>query len=104
MNTVRLSFLNKYESKSLESLHSKEAESEDIYKKMNNHLSKDSFEQAKILDEESDNEVFERVDGPFGLTEENDKMTKRSQRLDPWIPAKMAETFDTPSISSCGIS
>jgi hypothetical protein len=56
MNTVRLSFLNKYESKSLESLHSKEAESEDIYKKMNNNLSKDSFEQAKILDEESENE------------------------------------------------
>ncbi len=44
MNTVRLSFLNKYENKSLESLHSKEAESEDIYKKMNNNLSKDSFE------------------------------------------------------------
>ena len=40
--------------------------------------SKDSFEQAKILDEESENEPFERVDGPFGLTEENDKKTKRS--------------------------
>jgi len=46
MNTVRFSLLNKYESKSLESLHSKEAESEDIYKKMNNHFSKSSFEQA----------------------------------------------------------
>jgi hypothetical protein len=30
------------------------------------------------LDEESENEAFERVDGPFGLTEENDKLTKRS--------------------------
>ena len=56
------------------------------------------------MDEESENEVFERVDGPFGLTEENDKMTKRSQKLDPWIPAKMVENFDTPSISSCEIS
>jgi hypothetical protein len=39
-----MSSLNKYENKSLESLHSKEAESEDIYKKMHNDISKDSFE------------------------------------------------------------
>ena len=39
-----LSSLNKYENRSLESLHSKEVESEDIYKKINNDLSKDSFE------------------------------------------------------------